>query len=234
MRLMEDLFEALFFSVQMHRDLTADGMKSVLSEVAKEEKQKNAQCLVVILMSHGENGGIYGIDGKLLNLTQEVYAQFNDSNCPSLQGKPKVFFVQACRGGEGDSAIIEVRGAPNSSLRRKQSSNIDYERGSGDWTTTVSEMHVAESTRPELVAHRDTGFGSWFLSAVYKVFSCHSWELPLEQLMERVKEEVEQQTSYGDRKQTPVFTKVRVTKKLYFNPGFRKNPLCQRAPRPSF
>nr|ABG48761.1 caspase-8 [Haemaphysalis longicornis] len=223
-RRMEDLFEALFFRVQTHRDLSADDMKSVLSDAAKEDKQKNAECLVVILMSHGENDGIYGTDGKWLNLKQEVYTQFNDSNCPSLQGKPKLFFVQACRGREDDFRTDGMRGAPNSSHKRKDWPTLEQDRQSMDWIADVSEMHIAEATRPELVAHRDTAFGSWFLSAVYKIFTCHAWELPLERLMERVQEEVQENTSDSNIKQFPLFTKLRATKELYFNPGLRKTP----------
>lgn len=31
---------------------------------------------------------------------QEVFQIFDNANCPSLQNKPKMFFIQACRGGE--------------------------------------------------------------------------------------------------------------------------------------
>lgn len=31
---------------------------------------------------------------------QEVFRLFDNANCPSLQNKPKMFFIQACRGGE--------------------------------------------------------------------------------------------------------------------------------------
>lgn len=31
---------------------------------------------------------------------QEVFRLFDNANCPNLQNKPKMFFIQACRGGE--------------------------------------------------------------------------------------------------------------------------------------
>lgn len=35
-----------------------------------------------------------------LQQLQEVFRLFDNANCPSLQNKPKMFFIQACRGGE--------------------------------------------------------------------------------------------------------------------------------------
>lgn len=51
-------------------------------------------------MSHIQfPGGIYGTDGKPIPIEQ-IVNYFNGSNCPSLRGKPKLFFIQACGGGE--------------------------------------------------------------------------------------------------------------------------------------
>ncbi|KAL1481716.1 hypothetical protein MTO96_050388, partial [Rhipicephalus appendiculatus] len=49
-------------------------------------------------MSRGDKDTILGVDGEELNLVEDVYEQFNNENCPALQGKPKLFFIQACRG----------------------------------------------------------------------------------------------------------------------------------------
>ncbi|KAH9377313.1 hypothetical protein HPB48_013456 [Haemaphysalis longicornis] len=52
---------------------------------------------MVVLMSRGDTGIIYGNDNKPLYLN-EIFKVFNNKNCPSLQGKPKVFFIEACPG----------------------------------------------------------------------------------------------------------------------------------------
>ncbi|KAK4809846.1 hypothetical protein QYF61_021306 [Mycteria americana] len=50
-------------------------------------------------MSHMQfPGGIYGTDGKPIPI-EKVVNYFNGTNCPSLRGKPKLFFIQACGGG---------------------------------------------------------------------------------------------------------------------------------------
>ncbi len=50
-------------------------------------------------MSHGNERGIEGNDGSVLTLS-EIQQKFSPSVCPGLAGKPKVFFVQACRGSK--------------------------------------------------------------------------------------------------------------------------------------
>ena len=53
---------------------------------------------VVVLMSHGNTGVIKGIDETSVQL-RNIYSMFEGHRCPALLGKPKLFFIQACRGG---------------------------------------------------------------------------------------------------------------------------------------
>jgi hypothetical protein len=57
------------------------------------------ECVVLIIMSHGETNGIYGTDGKLTKL-KDMTDIFNSSQCHGLDLKPRLVFVQACRGGK--------------------------------------------------------------------------------------------------------------------------------------
>ena len=64
---------------------------------------------VVVLMSHGEDGYIRGKDGREIYL-KEVLQLFKPDRCPNLRNKPKMFFVQACRGGKDPEREGIVRG----------------------------------------------------------------------------------------------------------------------------
>lgn len=126
-------------------------MQEKLQEFARLPAHRVTDSCIVALLSHGVDGGVYGVDGKLLQVhaigwtmwfllrrvtpgrlacaaqvtvgclglggligltaylpffhtsswqLQEVFRIFDNANCPSLQNKPKVFFIQACRGGE--------------------------------------------------------------------------------------------------------------------------------------
>ena len=45
----------------------------------------------------GMCGGIYGVNGRFLEI-KDLTSCFKAVRCPSLAGKPKLFFLQACQG----------------------------------------------------------------------------------------------------------------------------------------
>lgn len=67
-----------------------DGLNEIKDEIA---------CCLVTLMSHGEKGFIKMKDGDKVSL-EDVFEMFNNKNCPALHEKPKIFIIQACRGGK--------------------------------------------------------------------------------------------------------------------------------------
>ncbi|XP_077511076.1 caspase-2-like isoform X2 [Amblyomma americanum] len=95
---MRGLFMALHFNCVVATNLKAAEMKKLLKWAAEQCDDSTDDCLVAVLMSHGEENCIYGADYEPLHLYYDVYEQFNNDNCPQLKGKPKLFFVQACRG----------------------------------------------------------------------------------------------------------------------------------------
>ncbi|XP_058283470.1 caspase-2 isoform X4 [Hylobates moloch] len=92
------LFKLLGYDVHVLCDQTAQEMQEKLQNFAQLPAHRVTDSCIVALLSHGVEGAIYGVDGKLLQL-QEVFQLFDNANCPSLQNKPKMFFIQACRGG---------------------------------------------------------------------------------------------------------------------------------------
>ncbi|XP_061107890.1 caspase-7-like [Conger conger] len=98
-------FKSLKFTVQVENDLSADDMLKALQRVSEEDHTDMA-CFVCMLLSHGENGTLWGTDRQvpLRSLTSVLSAK----RCPSLEGKPKLFFIQACRGREYDPGVETV------------------------------------------------------------------------------------------------------------------------------
>lgn len=60
-----------------------------------------SDCLLVTVLSHGEQGKIHSFDDDYR--LEEIAEFFSDENCPSLKGKPRLFFIQACRGSLFDA-----------------------------------------------------------------------------------------------------------------------------------
>lgn len=61
-------------------------------------------CAFVVLMAHGLEGHLEGEDEQMVEL-ENLFTVLNNKNCEALRAKPKVYIVQACRGG-GDRAKI--------------------------------------------------------------------------------------------------------------------------------
>lgn len=74
-------------------------MRKTLTTFAKDKMQIHANASIVFIMSHGEPKGILGVDNEPMP-EAEVFSIFNAKNCPNLNGKPKLFFIQACWGGK--------------------------------------------------------------------------------------------------------------------------------------
>ena len=97
---LEELWARLGFTVKCACEkVKAYNIYDVLRETAKEiDKQQNSNCFVCCIMSHGTMGSIYGSDAELLGI-KDIIDLFKEINCKALAGKPKLFFIQACRGG---------------------------------------------------------------------------------------------------------------------------------------
>ena len=52
----------------------------------------DADCVLVAVLSHGEMGILYASDQPYK--PDRLWGHFNAEKCPTLAGKPKLFFVQ--------------------------------------------------------------------------------------------------------------------------------------------
>ncbi|NWU75538.1 CASP8 protein, partial [Onychorhynchus coronatus] len=97
------VFEWLQFETVEHMDLEAKEIYEKVKEYSKRD-HRNMDCFVCFIFSHGEKHKIKGIDDEFVNI-KDLVSCFSGSNCPSLAGKPKVFFIQACQGSVGHPAV---------------------------------------------------------------------------------------------------------------------------------
>ena len=100
---LKDLWRKLHFKVVIEKNLRAFEIYNVIRNMSAKD-HSNYDCFVCCLLSHGANGGIYGTDGELVEI-REITAQFKGNACPSLGDKPKLFFIQACRGQDFDRGV---------------------------------------------------------------------------------------------------------------------------------
>ncbi|XP_074451722.1 caspase-8 isoform X2 [Larus michahellis] len=97
------VFQWLQFETVEHRNLEAKQMYAELKGYSKKD-HSNMDCFVCFIFSHGEKDKIQGADHELVNI-KDLLSCFSGSNCPSLAGKPKLFFIQACQGSVRHPAV---------------------------------------------------------------------------------------------------------------------------------
>ncbi|KAM6999929.1 caspase-3-like [Tautogolabrus adspersus] len=199
------IFSGLGYKIKFANDQTVEQMKELMMSVSQEDHSFNAS-FVCVLLSHGEEGGLFGIDGfeKLENFTK----YFKGDRCKSLAGKPKLFFIQACRGSElDDGAMIET-----DSVADQTSERIPVE----------ADFLYAYSTAPGYYSWRNTSNGSWFMQALCDMLQRYSGELELMQIMTRVNRKVATNfesssnlPGFSGKKQIPCIVSM-LTKDFYF------------------
>ncbi|XP_009331031.1 PREDICTED: caspase-8 [Pygoscelis adeliae] len=97
------VFKWLQFETVEHMDLEAKQMYAKVKEYSKKD-HSNMDCFVCFIFSHGEKDKIKGVDHEFVNI-KDLLSCFSGSNCPSLVGKPKLFFIQACQGSLGHPPV---------------------------------------------------------------------------------------------------------------------------------
>ncbi|NXE77462.1 CASP8 protein, partial [Cochlearius cochlearius] len=97
------VFKWLQFETAEHMDLEANQMYAKVKEYSKKD-HSNMDCFVCFILSHGEKDKIKGVDDEFVTI-KDLLSCFSGSNCPSLAGKPKLFFIQACQGSVGHPAV---------------------------------------------------------------------------------------------------------------------------------
>jgi len=74
-------------------------IKTLLQSERHSDGHQSADAFVLVLLTHGSQGSIFGIDGEKVRI-EFITTLFDGNHCPQLQNKPKLFFIQACQGSE--------------------------------------------------------------------------------------------------------------------------------------
>uniref|UniRef100_A0A8C2HTT8 Caspase 9, apoptosis-related cysteine peptidase n=1 Tax=Cyprinus carpio TaxID=7962 RepID=A0A8C2HTT8_CYPCA len=230
---MEKRFKALNFEVIVKRNLKYNHIIQEMAFLAQRDHSVY-DCCVVIILSHGTEasqnnfpGAVYGVDGASVPV-QLITNYLNGQNCPSLQGKPKLFFIQACGGGEKDTGfeVSSDEVEPSLSGTDDQMDAIPISSSSDSLSTydetdaratlpTPSDILVSYSTFPGYVSWRHTQAGSWYVENLDRVLEKNAAKDDLVTMLTMVNDAVSQISAKGLYKQTSAFFHV-LRKLLYF------------------
>ena len=151
----------------------------------------NYDGLIVIISSHGKQKGIYTVDKNIVTV-EELTSRVNGRQCPSLRGKPKLFFISACRGRETDPGVP----GPVTSDASGHKSPIPR-------LPTDADFLLCYATTPNHVAHRRHAsragngpeMGTWLISSVTQVFEEKMKDQDVMQMLAYVNERVASMSS---------------------------------------
>ena len=218
----------LDFDIKLCQDLTKEQLESVMQEQATLD-HRNSDCFLCVIMSHGNQEKIVTSDNEEISFEQ-IMAPIK--TCASLVNKPKLFFIQACR-GENDAEFSSSK--PRSSSAKSTSSNHNttdhgistipndsQQHNSKPQTTKIeneSDLLVYYSTLPNhLSFSKDISKGTVFIKSLCEVFDAYAYKnlpynnLPLSQMITKINESV---MSQGVQIADPVF---RMKREVYFLP----------------
>ncbi|XP_007432733.1 caspase-14 [Python bivittatus] len=162
---MKKLFEKCRFITPL-QDCINPSKEKLMDDLKEFQKYINTSteeisCCLITLMSHGKQGIILDPDKKEIIL-DEIFLLFNNKNCPKLQGKPKIFIIQACQGNDRDYGIVE---ADDKIEKFQQQRKLP----------TASDYFIVYSSQKGFVSLRNSNTGSVMITAMDEVFSAH-WQ----------------------------------------------------------
>jgi len=207
--LMINTFTKLDFEVRVYQNLSTKDIERALEKASLEDHSKHEMFAVVIL-SHGNEGILYGYDSAYP--AHKIWEPFTADKCPTLVGKPKMFFLQACQGSKMDHGV-PVRSGQG---RTSTDSFASYR------TPLHADFLLAHSTVAGYYSWRNTVQGSWFIqvlgSALLANYADQDMLTILSKVAKVVATEYESNSSrseFNNKKQIP-FIYSTLTNKLFF------------------
>ncbi|XP_038075142.1 caspase-3-like [Patiria miniata] len=239
-RNLKHVFEELGFMTEYRKNQTRKQMQQILNQAASRNHER-FHCFILAILSHGEEGAIYSTDERIVKI-EDITSYFEGGRCPTLAGKPKLFFLQACRGeskDRGHEATDSKAVAPGYAygtqdsvapisdeelvqrmLEQQLQDDTDAPTANRSKLPSHSDMLLAFATVPGFVSWRHGKRGAWFVQALSEVFLEHAHAKDLMSMMIMVNDKVACafESSSGRYKQIPAPVTM-LRKKLYFNPG---------------
>ncbi|KAF3839220.1 hypothetical protein F7725_017937 [Dissostichus mawsoni] len=135
----------------------SNDMRTCIESFTRRPDHHSGDSSVVCLLSHGLDW---------------VFESFDNAHCPLLQNKPKMFFIQACRGEEMDCGVEQIDGpmrtcSPSCEQRdagREVDPSSRQRGGLGRIKLPQrSDMICGYASLKGTAAMRNTKRGSWFI-----------------------------------------------------------------------
>ncbi|XP_058434234.1 CASP8 and FADD-like apoptosis regulator [Marmota monax] len=117
-------FTSLGYEVQNFLHLHVKDISHILHQVANLPRHRHHDSFVCVLVSRGGSQSVFGVDETHSELSlHHIRRIFMGDKCPSLIGKPKLFFIQnyvVSEGQKEDSSLLEVDSPAMTNVESKE------------------------------------------------------------------------------------------------------------------
>ena len=183
-------FRYLGYNVEVYRDCKARGIKTIFRGLQARNFDRH-DSFVCCILSHGDDGKIIGSDSLPVELDYIRSLFTATDKCPTLKGKPKMFFIQACRLKPATEVVKKCD-------RGFKTGNTHDGRELVDTGTRPAEadFFFGYAAPRGNLALRNEAEGSWYVSELCRVFCTFATFTKLQDMITKVKENVG--TGYDD------------------------------------
>lgn len=177
-----NLFLDLGFVVERFDNPSKSEITAIVKAAANEDYSSKSCCACAIL-SHGEEGIVYGTDDfvKIKDITRLFRTR-------SLAGKPKFFLFQACQGSEYMNPLDSVDGPAKPRSEQEMALTLPAE----------ADFLYAYSTVPGYYSWRNSRRGSWFMEALVQIFRQNAHKMDVMRMLVRVNDVIAYRKSRTD------------------------------------
>ncbi|XP_006153097.1 caspase-8 isoform X1 [Tupaia chinensis] len=155
---LDKTFSELHFEIVHYKDCTAKNICDIL-KFYQRKNHNSKDCFVCCILSHGDKGIVYGTDGQEASI-YELTSYFTGSKCPSLAGKPKVFFIQACQGDNYH------KGVPYETDSEEREAYLEMDSPERRYIPDEADFLLGMATVNNCVSYRSTVEGSWYIQSL--------------------------------------------------------------------
>ena len=194
-----------FQTVYVYVDLTREDILKMMDHVSTSSAVGKHDGLMVFISSHGKAKGILAVDKQIVKL-DELISRVNGRQCKSLRGRPKLFFISACRGKKTDHGFPAETVASDAYGDERPVPRLPTE---ADFLICYSTTRDhASFRRLGLGIYNNPEMGTWLFSSITKVFEEKMKEDDVMHMLTSVNARVANMASRGDHmcgmKQMPV------------------------------
>ena len=200
-------FRYLGYIVEVHRNCVAIKITEIFEEI-RQRDHNNYDSFICCILSHGKSGHVYGSDSVLVRL-DDITSQLNGERCQSLSTRPKLFFLQACRGEQEDSGVHPQKDCKSGiSEKVHTSSGLRIATNSDVIIPKSANFFFSYATPDNYVSWRHPVDGSWYISELCKSLTSYGTFNSLVDMVTLTNDNVKHVYSYQGFVQSPSFESI--------------------------